>query len=101
MASLEESVRAEMREGGTLGSLELKAKNYGQNTTWVGVLADESENGASSVELPSSTRLTGQKRGPNDPFLPGAQLGTPQGTPVCPQESPGLAAGPQVCPSFS
>lgn len=49
---------------GTLDSLELKAKNYGQNTTWVGeVLADESENGASSVELPSSTRLTGQRKG--------------------------------------
>lgn len=101
MTSLEEGVRAETREGGTLGSLELKARNCGQNTTWVGVLADGLENGPSLVELPSCTRLTGQKRGPNDPFLPGAQLGMPQGAPPCPQESPGLAAGPEVCPSFS
>ena len=59
MTSLEEDVRGETREGGTFGSLELTAKNYGQNTTWVGVLGDESGNAPSLVELPSSTRLTG------------------------------------------
>lgn len=101
MTSLEEGVRGETGEGGTSGSLKMKAKNCGQDTTRVGVWGMRQRMAPLLHSFPILSGFQDRRVGQLIPLLLGAQLGTPQGTPVCPQESPGLAARLEVGPSFS
>lgn len=92
MTSLEEGVRGEMGEGGTSGSLKMKAKNCGQDTTRVGVWGMRQRMAPLLCSFPILSGFQDRRVGQLIPLLLRAQLGTPQETPVCPQESPGLAA---------